>query len=183
MALRRLVFLDVETTGFDPVKHEIVELGAIVAEPQGSYGNLKTLHEIEMKVKPERIEDADPGALRVNGYDEAQWMFAHSLSEAMQELSAKAKDASVVAHNVAFDWAFIGRAYNVTGVENTMHYHKFDTLSIAFALLRQDPELKNLSLKGLCEYYGIVNEKAHTALADTRATMKVFAEMMKQGAS
>lgn len=179
MALRRLVFLDVETTGFDPVKQEIIELGAIVAEPQGSYADLKIIHEIEIKVQPQRIEDADPGALRINGYEPEQWMFAHSLEEAMQELSQKAKDASVVAHNVAFDWAFIGRAYDVTGVENTLHYHKFDTLSMAFALIRKDPDLKNLSLNGLCEYFGIVNERAHTALADTRATMKVFQELMK----
>lgn len=179
MALRRLVFLDVETTGFDPITHEIVELGAVVVEPQGNYQNLKVIHEIEIKVKPERIEDADPGALRVNGYDEAQWMFAHSLEEAMQELSSKAKGCSIVAHNIAFDWSFIQRAFAVTGVENTMHYQKFDTLSIAFAKLHNDPDLSNLSLRALCEYFGIVNTNAHTALADTRATVEVFRGLMK----
>jgi len=179
MALRKLVFLDVETTGFDPIKHEIVELGAVIVEPQGSYQNLKVLHELDIKVKPTRIEDADPGALRVNGYDEAQWMFAHDLKEVMQELSAKAKGCSIVAHNISFDWSFIQRAYDVTGVENTMHYQKLDTLSMAFIKLRKDPDLSNLSLRALCEYFGVVNTNAHTALADTRATVEVFKGLMK----
>jgi len=179
MALRKLVFLDVETTGFDPIKHEIVELGAVVVEPQGSYQNLKVLHELDIKVKPTRIEDADPGALRVNGYDEAQWMFAHDLAEAMQELSAKAKGCSIVAHNIAFDWSFIQQAYDTTGVENTLHYQKLDTLSMAFIKLHKDPDLSNLSLRALCEYFGIVNTNAHTALADTRATVEVFKGLMR----
>jgi len=180
LPLKKLVFIDVETTGFNPTKHEIVELGAVVAEPQGSYRDLRVIHELDIKVKPERIEDADPGALRVNGYNEKEWMFAHSLEEAMKELSQKAKGCAMVAHNISFDYGFINRAYEVTGVENSMHYQKFDTLSIAFAKLNRDPDLKNLSLKALCELYGVVNERAHTALADTRATMEVFVAMMKE---
>src|SRR3989344_6761152 len=174
---RKYVFLDVETTGFDPYRHEIIELGCVVAI-QDERKLWHVVNEVEIKVKPERIEDADPQSLRVNGYDAGNWIFAHSLQEALKELNNKAKDAIMVAHNVSFDHAFIDRAFRITKLESALHYQKFDTLSIAFAKLHKDPDVKNWSLRALCDYFGIVNKNAHTALADARATYEVFKELM-----
>lgn len=157
---KKFAFIDVETTGFYADKHEIIELGCVVVmqQPDASW---RVIHELDVKVKPERIEDADPGALRVNGYDPEQWLFAHSLKEAMEELASKAKDSVMIAHNIAFDYSFISKAFQVTGVESTLQYQKFDTISIAFAKLHKDPDVRNWSLRALCDYFGIVNEHAH----------------------
>ncbi len=175
---KRFSFIDVETTGFYADVHEIVELGCVVVlqQPDGSW---RVLHELDIKVKPEHIETADPGALRVNGYDPDQWMFAHSLKEAMEELAKVTKESIMVAHNIAFDYSFISKAFQTTGVEPTMHYHKFDTISMAFAKLHKAPDIRNWSLRALCDYFGIVNAQAHTALADAQATFEVFKELMK----
>lgn len=175
---KKLAFLDVETTGFDPVKQEIIELGVVVAAQQAD-GAWRTVNEIDVKVKPRHIETADKEALRVNGYSEDAWMFAHTLEQALEELNQKAKDAIMVAHNVAFDYGFIDQAYRSVEMESAMAYQKFDTISIAFAKLHADPDIKGYSLRALCEYFGITNEKAHTALADARATFEVFQELMK----
>jgi DNA polymerase III epsilon subunit-like protein len=43
---------------------------------------------------------------------------------------------------------------------------------------RKDPNMNNFSLRELCERLGIKNEKAHTALADIRATFEVFKKLM-----
>ena len=179
MKRHNLAFVDIETTGFDPDKHEIIEIGLVLVKQLGGEGKeFEVIDEIEYKVKPERISDADPQALRVNGYDPSQWVFAMSLEEAMKAFAEKTKDAIFVAHNVAFDLSFIDHAFKTTGVENKMFYPKLDTISMAFAKLHTNPKVEKFRLQKLCEHFGIQNEKAHTALADARATFEVYEKLM-----
>ncbi len=80
-----LIFVDIETTGFDPNTHEIVELAYILVRQKGSEGReFEVIEEREFKVKPDHIETAEPQALKINGYDEGQWLFANSLAEVMK---------------------------------------------------------------------------------------------------
>jgi len=180
MRKNNLAFIDVETTGFDPQKHEVIEIGCVVVKQLNDIGTeFQILKELELKIKPERLEDADPGALRVNGYNDADWLFAHTLHEAMTVFAEATKDAVFVAHNLAFDYSFIQEAFKKTGIENKMFFQKMDTISIAFAKLHKDPTVERFSLQKLTEYFGIVNQRAHTALADARATFEVYEKMMK----
>ncbi len=176
MRNENLIFVDVETTGTDPEKHEIIELAYILVKQDK--GNFSVIEEREMKIKPEHIENAEPTALKVNGYDEAQWIFANTLSEAMKVFSEKSDGAIMVAQNVTFDYSFIERALTKTGMKNEMFYAKLDTISMAYAKLFKDPRAERFNLHRLCEYFGIHNEKSHTALADTRATFEVFKKLM-----
>lgn len=179
MKKNNLAFVDIETTGFDPDTHEIIEIGLVLVKQIGDNGDkFEIIEEIELKVKPERIEDADPQALKVNGYDPSQWVFAHSLKEAMTVFGEKTKDAIFVAHNVSFDLGFIDHAFKKTGVENQMFYPKLDTISMAYAKLHKNPQVEKFRLQKLCEYFGIKNERAHTALADARATFEVYEKLM-----
>ncbi len=149
MLRRNLAFIDVETTGLDADIHEIIELGAVIVAQNGvekGMPSFTVLSEIDLKIKPDHILNADRVALRVNGYDEAGWVFAHTLAQAMKELSVKAKDAIMVAHNVPFDLSFIEKAFKKTGIKNTMHYHKLDTISIAFAKLHTNEDVDKFSL-------------------------------------
>jgi DNA polymerase-3 subunit epsilon len=178
MLNKNLAFIDIETTGTNVSKHEIIEIGLVIAKPDDK-GIYHVKGEYEWKVKPERIEDAEPAALRVNGYDPAQWMFAHTLEQAMKELAQKADGAVMVAHNVGFDYSFIAKAFGDTGVENTMFYANLDTISLAVAKLQYVPEVKRYTLRSLCELFNITNERAHTALADARATFEVYDRLMR----
>ena len=89
---KTLAFLDIETTGMDVNKHEIIELGCVLVKEQDD-GSYKIINEIDIKIQPAHIETAEPEALRVNGYDPAAWFFASSLKDALTELSAKADGA------------------------------------------------------------------------------------------
>lgn len=173
-----LAFIDVETTGFDPEVAEIIELAVVIAKMKD--GELVVTDQLDLKIHPEHIEQADAQALRINGYNEADWLFAVDLKEAMKSFADKTEGAIFVAHNLTFDYSFINAAFKKTGVENKMHFQKLDTISIAFAVLHgNEDEMNKLSLKALAEYYGIENKKAHTAFADTYATYEVFKKMLK----
>ncbi len=181
IAKNRLAFIDTETTGLDVERHEIIQIGGVVVEPKtnpdGSVA-YDIVEEFEIKVKPEHIETAEKVALRVNGYDEAEWVFAFTLKEAMTSFAEKTKDAIMVGHNLAFDFAFLMRAFSVTGVENKMHYHKLDTISIAFAKSKKREDIDKFSLYYLCQIFGIENKRAHTALADARATFELYKKLI-----
>ena len=179
MKNKNLAFIDIETTGFNIQQHEIIEIGVVIAKQKDGVP-LEIIDEIEIKITPSRLNEADPEALAINGYNEAEWMFAYDLSSAMKLLSEKTKDCIMVAHNIAFDYSFIAKAFADTGIENQMFYAKIDTISFAFARLSHIPEVTRFSLGSLCEYYGITNERAHTALADSRATYKLYKKLTEK---
>ena len=59
-----------------------------------------------------------------------------------------------------------------------MHFQKIDTLSLAFGILHKNDDLGKLSLRALCDQFGIENKKAHSAFADTYALYEVFRKLM-----
>ena len=178
MKNKNLAFVDIETTGFNVETQEIIEIGCVIVKQQdGVLGDV--VEEFELKIKPERLDLADPEALSINGYNESEWLFASDLKQAMQVFSEKTKDCIFIAHNVAFDWSFIAKAFAITEVENQMYYAKLDTISFAFAKLHKDPNVTRYSLGALCERFGITNDRAHTALADTRATVEVYRKLLE----
>ncbi|MEO5646209.1 MAG: 3'-5' exonuclease [Candidatus Paceibacterota bacterium] len=172
-----LAFIDVETTGLDHDKAEIIELGVVIAKLRD--GELVVTDQLDVKIHPKHLETAEPAALRINGYNEADWMFAVSLEDAMKSFADKTDGAVFVAHNITFDYGFVEKAFKDTGIENKMHYHKLDTIAMAFGILHDQDDISRFSLKALCEYYGIENKKAHSAFADAYATYEVFKKLLK----
>ncbi len=172
-----LAFVDIETTGIDRDRHEIIELAVVLARMKD--GMLVVEDQLDVKIQPRHMETADPQALRVNGYTEADWLFAVSLEEALKLFIKKTEGAVFFAHNITFDYPFIEKALKDCGLEHAMHFQKIDTLSLAFGILHTSDDLGKLSLRALCEQLGIENKKAHSAFADAYALYEVFKKLMK----
>lgn len=173
MRKHNFAFVDIEATGLNIVKHEITQVGCILTTP-----DLEVIEEFELKVKPERIEDADPVSLKISHYDPEKWVDALSLSEAMKIFSEKVKDAIMVGHNVSFDAAFLDYAFGKLGMTNTLHYHRLDTVSVAWAKLHRSPDLEHFSLHELVSRFGIKNAEPHRALSDARACYELYKKLL-----
>jgi DNA polymerase III epsilon subunit family exonuclease len=173
MRKHNLAFIDIETTGLDVIDHEIIEIGCVLSTP-----DLKVIEEFELKVKPEHLEFADPTSMKINHYEESAWVDALSLKEAMKILSEKAKDSIMVGQNIAFDSGFLEHAFAKYHIKNNMHYHKLDTISIAWAKFHKDTDFEHFSLREMCKRFGITNENAHSALSDARATFELYKKLM-----
>jgi len=173
MRKNNLAFVDIETSGLNIIKHEILEIGCIITTPE-----LEIIEEFELKIKPEHISDADPISLKINRYEESDWVSAGTLPEALKIFSEKAKDCIMVGQNVAFDSEFLDYAFAKNKIKNTMHYHRLDTISVAWAKLHRDPEITHFSLREMCVKFGIKNERSHTALSDARATFELYKKLM-----
>ncbi len=174
---KRLAFVDLETTGINPFKHEIIEIGCLIAK-QNDNNEWVVTEEFEFKVKPDHIETAENEALRINRYDESAWMFGHTQEEALKTLSQKCEGCVMVGQNVSFDYAFLATKFGEYNIKDPFFYAKLDTISLAYMRFRKDETMTSFTLRELCERLGIKNEKAHSALADIRATYEIFKKLM-----
>jgi DNA polymerase-3 subunit epsilon len=173
---RNIAITDLETTGFDPEFHEIIEIGLVVVHPD----TLAVIDEFECKVKPEKIETADFEALKVNGYDPQEWKDAMSLYEALGEYQKKVVGAVFMAHPAVFDRSFLNAAFKKTGLSNPLHFHSLDLFSMAWPLLKSDPKVSSISLRSLCQRFGLEPEVTpHRAINGARIAHQIFLKLMQ----
>lgn len=181
MKTQNLAFIDTETTGLDSDTHEIIELAVVLVrqiERLGKGPSIEIIEERVWKIIMEKPEVAEEQALRINGYNEVDWMFALPLESVMKEFAKTTEGATFVSHNLTFDYGFLMHAFKKTGVDNKMHFAKLDTISIAFARLYDIPQVTSFSLKSLAALFKIENKKAHTALADTVTLVEIYKKLM-----
>lgn len=174
MRKHNLAFVDIETTGINVIEHEIIEIGCVITTPR-----LKVIEKFELKIKPKHIENANPTALKINHYDPKNWVSALTLQNAIKILSKKSENCIMVGQNVSFDSGFLEYAFAKTKIKNSMHYHKLDTISIAWAKLNKKKNITHFSLREMCLYFGIENKNPHSALSDAYATYELYKKLMK----
>jgi DNA polymerase-3 subunit epsilon len=164
-----VVVLDTETTGLDPKIHEILEI-AIVA--------LDGTVLLDTKVKPVNMAVASPEALKVNGYNEADWADAPTFDEIKDKVMEALKHKIIVGQNPQFDRNFVVEALDRCGVEKAyrkVKRHTIDTVTLAWEHLAPCG-LERLNLTAECEFMGIPldRETRHGALADAQATRTLY---------
>ena len=182
MKKRNLAFIDLETTGLNPTRQEIIEIGCVVVKQvprPGRGAELEIISELDLKVKPEHLELAEPEALQINGYNDADWLFAASLEQAMKVLIEKTDGAIMISHNITFDWAFLQHAFAKTKLTNKMSPVRLDLMSMAFAKLYHQEEIQRFNLKALADYFGLKNEQAHTAMSDIKTTIEIYKKLLE----
>ncbi len=183
MKKHTLAFVDLEMTGLDPFRCEIIEIGIVlVAQEEDADGKLQLtpISEHNIQLIPVHIETADPKGLEVNKYHTRDWSAAVPQKAGLAQAAAILEGTVLVAQNVAGDWAFLvesGRKYGVD-FDKATHYHRLDLASMVFGKLYHDPKLFKFSLRELTVYFGVTNQNAHTALADARATFEVCKKLL-----
>lgn len=171
---RPLAIVDIETTGDDELKHEILEIGLLVVRQK----DLEVINSGNWLVKSYHIETAVQAALERNGYNENDWQNARELNEVMPEFSEKTKDAIFTAFNVSFDWAFIKHAFRTTNVPNLMDYHRLDIMTLAWAA--GGDRLERFNLKAVAELFGVPPEPdVHRALNGAETALAVLRKIKK----
>src|SRR5690606_16761052 len=167
--MAREIILDTETTGFDPRQgHRMVEIGCIEIEDLLPTG--RTFHRY---INPERNIDAE--VVRVHGVTNEKVADAPKFRELSDELLDFIGDAPVVAHNAAFDRAFINYELELCGRAIVPEPRWVDTLALA---LKRFPGMGN-SLDALCKRFKIslAERTLHGALIDARLLASVYLEL------
>ena len=153
-----LVAIDLETTGFDPIRDKIIEIGAVITKDG------KTIREFQTLVNP-GIPIPDVVSL-LTGITQDNVASAPYISEIINELKEFVGNRPIIGHNVGFDLSFL----------NTLDLFKnhvaLDTYEIASVLL---PKATRYNLHHLTtQVVGNSLEDAHRALDDARASCVLY---------
>lgn len=162
--LNNITILDFETTGLDPHKDRVIEIGAmrvIDGQPQTEFNCI---------VNPEGVKLGEHAA-KVNGITEEQLKSGTNQRLAMALLRNIIGDSVIVAHNAAFDLSFLHHSYSRLGGQPLTN--PFLCTRTVAAFRYPFPH----SLESLCQRMGIVNETAHRALSDVKATYQLLCKM------
>ena len=171
----KLLIMDLETTGLDPVVHEILEIGAMCID----ITTLNQLWTFEIKVRPERIETAQPKALEVNGYNTREWENALDLDQGFSMLHRLlSSDMCLMSQNITFDYGFYTAALHRFGFEDPLDYHRLDLCSMAFPF----QEHPVYSLSKLSTLFGVEREAhPHRAMNGVKNAYEVLRILCHNG--
>ena len=161
-----IAFLDIETTGLDPLKHEIMEV-AVILRKDSPIEAEQYLH-FSLPISEMR---ADPKALEINGYRER-----YSDLKAIERTRGKGrsvlydmlKDALVVGNNVQFDLRFIEQLLGMS----PWYYAPLDLKAYAAGMCGLARPASTAFLEELAGTK--VGKDAHTALADAEWNVRVY---------
>lgn len=156
------VVFDLETTGLNAHRNEIIEIGAIKLMGTRVIDRYSAFVKPTGKI-PENIKE-------LTGITDNDVINAKGIKEVLPEFLEFIGDSTLVAHNSTFDMSFIRRdskKYLNREIENSV----IDTLQMAKDLY---PQLKNYGLKTVTKYLGVALESHHRAVDDSQATANMF---------
>lgn len=160
MMLEDYTVLDLETTGLDPKKDKIIEIGAARIR-NGSVQETYQTFVCPGRELPERITE-------LTGIKEAMLNGQPYMEELLPELLAFLGEDILLGHRILFDFSFLKKAAVNAGA--VFEKRGVDTLKLSRLCL---PDLESRRLPDLCKHYGIVSH-AHRALDDALAAHELY---------
>ncbi len=161
------VVLDLETSGIDPKRDEIIEVAMIRYENGKEVDRYDDLIKIDFKLSEiitiiTGITDKD---LEENGREK---------DDVFAEVERVINGAYIVAHNSNFDVGFLREKgidlHNILGT--------IDTIPLAQILM---PEAPSYSLESITDDIGITHKNKHRAMGDVEATLDLLKHLWKLG--
>jgi len=166
--LKRLVFLDVETTGLDPRKgHRIIEIGAVAMENNQIVDEYQSLIHVDFPI-PRHIS-------KIHGITNEMLNDQPGPENVFPDVKNFISGSALVTHNAKFDVGFLRSEFN--RLKLNFNNQIFCTLEMN---RRRYPRLPNYKLETL--YRHLVgplplDTKRHRALADARMVAAIWMAM------
>jgi len=162
---RTFVVFDFETTGTEANTDRVTEIGAVKIENGVITEKFGALINPQMKI-PEKVTE-------ITGIDDAMVADKPPFSAFAGDIYKFFEGATLVAHNIEFDYKFLKRLSEESGY----YYYNggIDTVQFAKDTVKG---LSNYKLNTVCEHFGI-KFLHHRAWADAYATAQMFIELVK----
>ena len=158
---------DAETTGLDPTRDEIIQIGAV----RLVNGKLLRGEHFDQLVDPRRAIPAP--SISIHGITDERVRGQPTIGEVLPAFHRYARDTVLVAHNAAFDMRFLQMKEATTGV--SFDQPVLDTLLLSEVV---HPSQDSHRLEAIAERLGVTVMGRHTALGDARITAEVFRRLV-----
>ncbi len=171
----RYAVVDVETSGLSPRRHRVLQVGVVVVDADGT-----VVTRWSSLVRPRHRWLYRVGPTQIHGIRRRHMRHAPPAADVLRQLSRLLDGARFVAHNSAFDVAFLQRTAAREGVVLAIA----DPLCTLRLSRQLDPE-RRLShrLGEVAARYGVALEQPHDALADADATASVLPHLLSAHAA
>ena len=167
---REIVFFDLETTGLNPFKDDIIEIGAIKCK------NSVITEEYSVLIRPSK--KLTPIIVEITGItDSLLDKEGIGIEEALEQFITFIGDLKVVGHNaVEFDWRFITEK-TLKHLKKELKNPVEDTLKMAKVMMKKS---KNHKLITVANDLGLYPDPKilHRAVADSRVTAEVYRRLL-----
>lgn len=174
--MKRLIAIDVETTGLDPDLDRVVEFAAVDFSPflDEALGVKKEVTTFHTMINPGF--PMPKKATQISGIRDEDLIGASTFEEKAPEILNFIKGATLVAHNAKFDKAFLKAEFERAGIEFKAH------TVCSLALARSEIKgLESYKLESLNARYSLHPGKAHRALDDAITAGKLYLMIKKIG--
>ncbi len=155
------VVFDIETTGFNPAKCKIIEIGAVKIVGGEIVDRFSEFVNPEVPI-PYRITELT--SIRDDMVEDAP-----TIEDVLPRFMDFCKGTVLVAHNASFDTSFIRLNCKKLGLK--YDYTHVDTVEVARYL---HPNMSRFNLDAVCKAENLVNEHHHRAVDDAEVTAKIF---------
>src|SRR5271155_2161274 len=154
--------IDVETSGFRPSNARVISLAVLALDAQG---------QVEQSVVSLLNPGVDPGPTHVHGLTAAMLEDQPQFSDIVGDVVELLRDRTLVAHNVAFDYAFLTAEAEMADVELPI-----GTVMCTVELSRRlELGIDNLRLETLAAHWGVTQRRPHDAFDDAVVLTDVLA--------
>lgn len=162
------ISVDLETTGLSAARERIIEIGAVKYREGKPVETFSEFVRQEIPI-PERI-------VALTGITQDDIKDAPFETEQMTKfLEFASEDTVFLGHNLGFDFSFLAMAAARMGL--TIEKQGLDTLKISKKCCY---DMDERTLSALCDHFGVVNEAAHRAYCDAKATAEVYLCLLEQ---
>ncbi len=159
-----IIVFDFETTGLNPKRDRIIEIGAVKIRNNSIIEKFNQLINPGINI-PEKIQS-------LTGITNEMVKDKPSINEGMKEFFGFIGECNTIcAHNADFDYGFLENNYNIE-----KQFTIIDTLELSRRILKNK---RRHNLKALTKHFKIELENHHRAVDDSEATAKVLLEFFE----
>jgi DNA polymerase III epsilon subunit family exonuclease len=161
-----VVVFDIETTGLEATRCEVIEIGAVKIH------NGKISETFETLIKP--VSEIPDEIIDLTGITPDMVVNSPSFKQVIPDFYKFCYNTTIMAYNIDFDYKFISVHSKKYGYEFDMK--QIDVMYLARAFI---PGLKNFKLSTVCKKLDVSLENAHRAVHDAMATAEVVIKLSK----
>ena len=164
--LQDYVCIDLETTGLNPKRDRIIEIGAVKVRDGKVVETFQQLIDPKQQLE-ERVEE-------LTGISSKELEGQPTIQEVFPALQEFLGEDVLLGHRVLFDCSFLKRTF--TNEKIPFERKGIDTLKLARQFVT---DCESKKLESLCKHYGI-KQQAHRALSDAQATVELYQKLVKE---
>ena len=172
---QRIIAFDTETTGLNPFDGDrVIEFGAVELTVDAEY-RVTGVKAYDWLIDPEVPIPRE--VTRVTGIKDEDVAGKPVFAKVAKDIHALLEGAIVVAHNLAFDLAFLRLEFARLDMHWPVTVAEVDTLHISRAKLT---EQRKHNLGHICNLFGVPLDNAHRATDDAEACGRVLMEFARR---